>query len=62
MSLPLLDEMERLVADCTMADRAVLQLIVEEYLARPPDPTLPVEQQAEALLRRAYRRAQETSA
>lgn len=43
MGLPLLDEMQRLAADCTATYRAVLQLVVEEYAAHPPDATLPVE-------------------
>ena len=50
MRLPLLDEMRRLTADVTAAHRTVLQLVVEEYLAHPPDPALPVGHQAEALL------------
>ena len=61
MGLPLLDEMQRLAADCTATYRAVLQLVVEEYAAHPPDATLPVEHQAEALLRLAYGRGEETS-
>ena len=62
MRLPLLDEIQRVVADCTAAYCAILQLVVEEYTARPPDPALSVEQQAEALLQRAYARVEEASA
>ena len=62
MRLTLLDEIQRLAADRTAAYQDVLQLVVEEYVARPPDPALPVEQLAEALLRRAYAWVEEASA